>query len=204
MALPCAASAQVVFNGGAPNQANGNEMTQWVQYNDFALTGSQTVSEIDFWAGVGSPGYNGSISWFITDNNAGGPGTHTLFSGNQAAVVTVTGNTVPYALTETFNQLFVNFTLGAGTYWLGLHNGPLTDVGRDDYYWETTSAGFGVAGEEDETPFGDNAYANNEADHAFELLGTANAVSPVPEPASMTLLAIGLVGIAARRRRRTA
>ena len=201
LAIPRAGSAQIIFNGGAPNQSSGNEMTEWVQYNDFAFAGTNTVAEIDFWALVGSPGYNGSISWFVTADNAGVPGT-TLFSGNQAAVVTGTGNTVDGDLAETFNQLFVNFTLGAGTYWLGLHNGPLTDVDRTEYYWEATSAGFGGAGEEDQAPFGDNSYFNNGQDHAFELLGTANEVSPVPEPASMTLLAVGLVGIAARRRRR--
>jgi hypothetical protein len=204
LAIPRAGSAQIIFNGGAPDQQNGNEMTEWLQYNDFAFASTQTVHEIDFWAGVGSPGYNGSISWFVTDNNAGVPGT-TLFSGNQAPVVTSTGNLFAGDLAETFNQLLVNFTLGAGTYWLGLHNGPLTDVTRDEYYWETTSAGFGAAGEEDDAPFGDNGYANNDQDHAFQLLGNANEVSPVPEPASMTLLAVGLVGIAAgRRRRRTA
>jgi hypothetical protein len=201
LAIPRAGSAQIIFNGGAPDQLNGNEMTQWVQYNDFAFAGSQTVGEIDFWAIVGSPGYNGSISWFVTNDNAGVPGT-TLFSGNQAAVVTLTGNTVNGDLAESLNKLFVNFTLGAGTYWLGLHNGPLTDDTRDEYYWETTSAGFGGAGEEDIAPFGDNSYGNNGQDHAFELLGTPNEVSPVPEPASMTLLAFGLVGMAAGRRRR--
>ena len=197
-----AGSAQVIFNGGAPNQSSGNEMTEWIQFNDFALTSTKRVEEIDFWALVGSPGYTGTISWFIKSDNASLPGT-TLFTGNQAATVTATGNSLGN-LNETFNQLFVNFTLGAGTYWLGLHNGPLTTDSRDEYYWETTSAGFGLTGEEDITPFGDDSYFDNGQDHAFELLGVDHPTTAVPEPASMTLIAMGLVGLAAQRRRRKA
>lgn len=199
LALPCAASAQVIFNGGSPDQQNGNEMTEWVQYNDFAFGSTQTVQEIDFWS-FSKGLFDGSVSWIVRSDNAGVPGS-TLFSGSGNPSVTPTGNTL-FGSAESFNKLLANFTLGAGTYWLGLHNGPLTNDTREEYYWETTSTGFGGHGEEDITPFGDNDYGNNGVDHAFELLATPS--STVPEPTSMTLLASGLVGLAASRRRRKA
>ena len=45
-ALVCAQ----LYNGGLPNHQNGNELTMWVQANDFSLAAPATVTGIRFWA----------------------------------------------------------------------------------------------------------------------------------------------------------
>jgi len=88
--------------------------------------------------------------------------------------------------------------LGAGTYWLGLHNGPLTTDSRKDYYWETTSANATIRGNEDKSPFDDGSWFNNIQEHAFQLYGTQ-----VPVPGAIFLFGPGLAALALLRKRLT-
>ena len=88
------------------------------------------------------------------------------------------------------NDLFIeSLTLGPGTYWLGLNEG--TNFHYDFIYWETANP--------DGTSYSyysqggtNNWQYNSDGTYAFELLDNT---SSVPEPASMTLLATGLIGV---------
>ena len=195
--------AQLV-NNGLPNGVGGNEMTQWIQAEDFTLGGASILNSVRFWSLGATGSYQGSINWQIYSNSAGVPGSVLYFG-----LATPTTTAYPGAACCGFPEgLQLDFALpaialGAGTYWLGLHNGPLSTTTRLDFYWATTNGNATGTGEEDIAPFGDvlaSPWFNNANEHAFQL----NATNVVPEPATMTLLATGLVGLvgAGRRRRK--
>jgi hypothetical protein len=200
---PALASAQVVFDNGSPNSDSGNEMTQWVQAEDFSLSQATTITGIRFWAFAlpGGRGYAGSITWSIYDNAGTAPGSNVLFSGTYVGGFTNEG---PLALGGFADQLrfdiSTGFNLNAGSYWLGLHNGPLTTTTREEFYWQTRADNMTLSGREDEAPFGIGGWNNTGQEHAFQLLGRPTTV--VPEPSTYALLATGFVALAVAARRR--
>ena len=88
------AGAGVVYDGGAPDQVSGNEMTEWIQANQFTLGSAATITDVRFWDIEASGAYNGSLVWQIYSDSSGSPGA-LLDSGSTSAVSHVaTGNTV--------------------------------------------------------------------------------------------------------------
>src|SRR6266550_1169 len=85
LATSTAKADQVVYDNGPPNSLSGNEMTQWIQAEDFTFASTQIVTGVHFWAVdlSGTAGYQGSITWQFYTNNAGTPGT-LIASGNLA------------------------------------------------------------------------------------------------------------------------
>ena len=185
--------AVIVYNNGVPNSSGGNEMTMWLQTEDFTLTSAQTITDVRFWSAEGVPGYNGSITWRFYSQVAGQPGA-VLFSGSATPVRAATGN-VYFGLTERTNDFSIGaVTLPAGTYYLGLHNGPLTHATRDEFYWADQATNGTPTGFEDQTPFDDGLWFNNGSEHAFQL-------SRIPEPTGLAMLFLAAPAMIARRRR---
>lgn len=200
-AFAVGANAQVVFyDNGGPNQQNGNEMTNWMQTEDFVLRQDTAWHDLHFWTIEAPGGFSDSQMYVaLYDDNGGQPGNiiaDGLFStGGGGMTKTFTQGGVLGFFDEYRYDLDISgYVLSAGVnYHLGLHANPTNNYGtRDDIYWETTAFNNTQTGWES---FGgpNGPWANNGQEHAFNL-------TTVPEPASMVALGAGLLAIVRRRR----
>lgn len=210
LTLACApVHAALVFDNGAPNGLNGNEMTGWIQAEDFILSGPMNITGIRFWAFTLSGGaYSGSIYWEIRNDASGAPGA--VVSGASGLVTLTPVNEGPLAFGGNnrlrFDIPVSGVTLSGGTtYWLALHNGPLTNDRVQFMYWETTNSGFGVSGNELFTPF-TGSWSSNGLEHAFQIFGErldgggSGGGGEIPEPSTWVLMSAGIGLLALRRR----
>lgn len=211
--------ADIVYDNGAPppppDKVSGNEMTHWIQADEFVLPTDTTITGIHFWAWTPAPGpyFDGSVTWQIYDNNGTQPGNLLSWGNVMIPNATPTGkansgfaNSPEYVLD--FN--ITPFAASAGTeYWLGLHNGPLTDKAkrglRSGFYWETTTVVTQnpLLSNPQEQVVGDTTWSDQyPLEHAFSLIGTVDSVPAVPEPSAIILMLTVLGGVAVLARRR--
>jgi hypothetical protein len=85
----------------------------------------------------------------------------------------------------------MSLDLIAGKYWLGLHNGPLTDATFRGLFWESAPANSSAPGRADVTTFNPPVWQNTGQEHAFDLTGAP--IPQIPEPRSLALVAFGCV-----------
>lgn len=173
--------AQAIYDNGPPDQQGGWEMTHWLEADDFTLGETTRLEGIKFWDAEINGFFEGTIVWQIySDTGDNGPGTM-LASGtstnlNHAA----TGLSIFGAFKEfvtTFDIAPVS--LPAGTYWLALHNGPLSNTETQNMFWGTTANLGGSPSYAKIAPFQgpwtSNAFAGSRPDLAFQING---AVAP--------------------------
>lgn len=190
--------AQVtIYNNGGPNQLNGNEMTGWLQSEDFMLSSDAVLSDIHFWT-LEVPGLanDGTVAWAISTDNGGLPGT-IVGSGIDPVSRTFQQSGVLGFFDEYKYDMNVSGPLlTANTpYHLELHANPSENYATiDGIYWETTNANSTNTGIESRGGTRDNWF-NNSQEHAFYL-------TTVPEPASLFAIGSGLAAIGIRARRR--
>ncbi len=185
----------------APDLLGGDNMSQYVVAESFSLAGTYQLTSLRFWALLGSAtDYSGSVFWAVHSNAANSPGA-IVASGSAAAAAVATGNSFFGVYDEYLLDVSMSFQLTAGNYWLALHNGPLTNDGFTDMYWETSSTSDGLSGQFDalgDAP--DLGWLDTGNEHAFLMSGRLVDDNRVPLPGSLSLALLGLLIASGLRR----
>ncbi len=212
---PTGASAQVLFYNGDGGGVNGTGsevntiVTRSMIYENFTIGGSGAFITGLFgdFMFTPTPSFT-TAAWEVRSGVSNGNGGVLLFSGVTDIATSYLG---------TFNSLYDqyrvqasdmgSFFLASGVYWFGLS--PIGD-GTGRSFLQMTEGVNGVSANLDNQYVIDSEWFSYDfADSP--LTGTRNyalgvqgryAESVVPEPATVTLLATGLAGMAAARRRR--
>lgn len=194
LGLSQAAMAVTVYNNGAPDLVYGTGMSEFQVAENFTLGNNYDLTNLRFWSIQSTAGdYSGSVYWAIYANSGGAPGSIVTF-GTSAVAATPTGGSTGFGYGAYAFDIPVAFSLTAGNYWLGLHNGPLANISPSEMLWATTAVAIGSAG-----LYKDVVWVSSGNEHAFAIDGN---VSAVPEPATAALLLAGLLGTASLARRR--
>jgi hypothetical protein len=185
-------------------------MGRFVPADLFQLTRATRIEGLSFWA-FQDPfvdPFLGDIHWQIFRDAMGLPGNPVPFAAGMSPVAARVRTDIVTVERLWRHDVDVGpLLLGPGSYWLGLHAGPLTDLDRYvGYYWSTSGFVRGFGGEEF-----DGAHASYwppsreewrlvENDLAFRVVGTPVVTA---EPSSLLLLLGGLfsLGLIARRER---
>lgn len=192
--LAVAASAAPLYVNGLPTESSGNEMTSYIVAEDFALENSAIVTGARFWGfyfGDIGRGYLGNISWQIYDNQGTEPG-NVLFSGNGVPVLSAGASNCCDGIALQLDLALPDISLAAGSYWIGLHNGPLSETTEEYFYWQTSSNNTTVRGMGQAVPFG-NDWITSNLEHAFEIAGSVSqSGNATPEPSTWVLVGAGI------------
>jgi hypothetical protein len=211
LALQCGGAAYasvVLWDNGGPAVVNegGSNMSDTFQAEDFELAVLSNLTGVRFWNLQGTANdYAGSIFYQIVTNAGGSPSNTVVGSGLVTPTRVAAGSML--GLSQFQNDFSISLSnVAAGTYWLELHNGPLSATTFSDFYWTWTDLN-GVntltnRGRERALDPPSAAWTTNDQEHAFLIAGDAVTETPVPEPATLLLTASGIAAVVRRRQRK--
>lgn len=166
-----------IWDQGYPNLVDGNEMTRWIQAENFYLEVDTNLTACRFWTvDFPSPGFDGTLEWWIHEDAGGAPGA-VVYSGVTGVSRFATGRSPSWGGNEYENEFgFGGVSLPAGNYYLALHMSSDCTT-RDEIYWETSDFGIAPAGVENYEckGFWDAFYP---FEHAFQLFGKPACGTP--------------------------
>jgi hypothetical protein len=182
VALASASHAAIIFDKMGTPGSPGYNMTDFENDDDFTFSASHTIAAVRFWATDPSLPQTGAIFYKFYDNGASGAPGNLLGSGSATATITPTGNPSEYVFAI---NLASPVTLGVGTFYLALHEGPFQTSDGTQIFWESSGPGLHFQLANALTPPPTEPQTSNEL--AFQLFDTP--FTSVPEPGSAALLA---------------
>jgi hypothetical protein len=170
-------NAAQIFDNGAPDLLNGFEMANWIEADQFTFTTGATVQSVKFWDLEHIGYFQNTIPWAIYSNSGSNTPGNLIASGFSTNLTHVlTGRNDGFGYIEFVSTFDITpVSLPAGTYWLALHNGPLSYL-TQQVYWETGAHPSTIPSKCDISPFNGiwltNFSSNNPAPKlAFQLNG---------------------------------
>lgn len=193
LAWSVAAQGAVIYDNGGPDQVYGTQMSEFQVAEDFTIGSAANIDNIRFWSiQEFLADYTGSVFWAIYSDAPGEPAALVQGGVTAAVAATATGNSTGFGYAEYVFDIPVAFTLSAGNYWLGLHNGSLATTTPTEMLWSTTATPVGSAGLYLDT----GSWIDSGNEHAFRLDGT---VVPIPTAVWLFGSALGLIGVMRRK-----
>ncbi len=195
-----AAHASVLFDNGGPATQGGDSISNYMTANSFAVTTSEVLTGANIYIDDSSrtfAKFNGMINYAIYSDVSGSPGALltsgavTGLSGTSTGVITNIGPS--FEVSFNFNSTFS--AAAATTYFF--------DIQTANEYWDVSANPLSTSGSYQSTNGGASWFLASYPEHAFQLLGASSA-NPVPEPLSVALFGVAIVGLAVVRSGRQA
>lgn len=161
------ARAELIYDNGAPRydpRTDGYEMTKWIEADDFTFSAAARIESIQFGTIERAGIFSGSVFWRIHSNSPDNTPGSMLYSGLALNVIHTPTGFVSGAEIEYSNSFAIEpIVLPAGTYWLALHNGPLSSADNQRVYWELATSMGSRSSFSDQGPSFSGAWAPNYA-----------------------------------------